>query len=203
MPEMLGDPWNCPECGSAVDGASKALTVSVPPRILIVHLKRFHFTQARQFKLHQNVQFPLEGLDLAPFCQPVQGALLYDLFAVVNHHGGFGGGHYTAYALRPRPVEAAEAALGTENSTVGAVGVEEDVVEEETAGVATEDGEPEGSAGGGEYTEVGETTPEVDQKELAERTQAWYHLNDSSCSEMEASAVNTADAYLLFYRRRG
>lgn len=30
----------------------------------------------------------------------------------------------------------------------------------------------------------------------------WYNMNDSSCSECNASDVVSAAAYLLFYRRR-
>ena len=47
------------------------------------------------------VEFPLRGLDLSEFCQTqtVKGQLpVYDLYGVINHHGGILGGHYTAYA---------------------------------------------------------------------------------------------------------
>lgn len=44
------------------------------------------------------VEFPLRGLDLSEFSQ-VKGQLpVYDLFGVINHHGGILGGHYTAFA---------------------------------------------------------------------------------------------------------
>jgi ubiquitin C-terminal hydrolase len=35
------------------------------------------------------------------FCSRQDKAPLYDLFAVSNHFGGLGGGHYTAYAQLP------------------------------------------------------------------------------------------------------
>lgn len=49
------------------------------------------------------MDFPLEGLDLGKYCLggAVDGSnvpLLYDLVAVSEHHGGLGGGHYTAIA---------------------------------------------------------------------------------------------------------
>lgn len=31
----------------------------------------------------------------------VEGPVLYDLFAISNHFGGTGGGHYTAYCKHP------------------------------------------------------------------------------------------------------
>lgn len=67
-------------------------------------------------KLETPVDFPLEGLDMGPYQlsrqQPAAtaaaggdgsgsgsgsggGAPLYDLYAVSNHYGGMGGGHYT------------------------------------------------------------------------------------------------------------
>lgn len=52
-------------------------------------------------KLDTLVNFPLEGLDMAPYVlsqEQKQRPLIYDCFAVSNHYGGVGGGHYTAYA---------------------------------------------------------------------------------------------------------
>ena len=43
----------------------------------------------------------LEGelLDLRPYVRgPDSDSALYELYAVSNHSGGLGGGHYTAYA---------------------------------------------------------------------------------------------------------
>ncbi len=80
------------------------------PRILIISLKRFKQNKANRYsaygygnkKLETFVDFPLEGLDMAPFVlsksQKEEMPLIYDLFAVSNHFGGVGGGHYTAYA---------------------------------------------------------------------------------------------------------
>jgi hypothetical protein len=53
------------------------------------------------------VKFPLQGLDLSSYVLGGQGrtdpsqAPLYDCYAVSNHYGGLGGGHYTAYAQMP------------------------------------------------------------------------------------------------------
>ena len=49
-------------------------------------------------KLETPVDFPLEGLDLAPYCIEPHATATYSLAAVSNHFGGTGGGHYTAHA---------------------------------------------------------------------------------------------------------
>jgi len=46
------------------------------------------------------VDFPIEGLDLSSYyCGPDKHNRppVYDLYAVINHHGGILGGHYTSY----------------------------------------------------------------------------------------------------------
>jgi ubiquitin C-terminal hydrolase len=44
------------------------------------------------------VDFPLKNLDLTPYVSKLQRAKpIYDLFAVVNHEGYLGGGHYYSY----------------------------------------------------------------------------------------------------------
>ncbi len=46
------------------------------------------------------VEFPLEGLDLSSFVlSKTDKPPIYDLFAVSNHSGGLGGGHYTGTHL--------------------------------------------------------------------------------------------------------
>jgi ubiquitin C-terminal hydrolase len=48
------------------------------------------------------VQFPLAELDLSRYVLHQQEQPpLYDCFAVSNHYGGMGGGHYTAFAQMP------------------------------------------------------------------------------------------------------
>ena len=47
-------------------------------------------------KLDTFVDFPLESLDLSRFCANAEEKnTAYDLFAISNHYGGMGGGHYT------------------------------------------------------------------------------------------------------------
>lgn len=55
------------------------------------------------------VQFPLEGLDMktyVPEVDTIDGKpVIYDCFGVVNHMGGTGGGHYTAFCKHPKRKE--------------------------------------------------------------------------------------------------
>jgi len=45
------------------------------------------------------VDYPIKSLDLSSHLQgPFEEAPQYDLFAVSNHYGSLGGGHYTAFA---------------------------------------------------------------------------------------------------------
>jgi len=74
------------------------------PEVLIVHLKRFEQQRYGNTgfgglkKVDTVVDFPDE-LDMSPYSLHVgeEGAR-YSLFAVSNHSGGMGGGHYYAYA---------------------------------------------------------------------------------------------------------
>lgn len=100
QPEILGnhDLWYCPRCKEHRQ-ATKTIELWSSPDILTVHLKRFENQSSLSDKIDSTVNFPISGLDLAPhIVDPNNGeAILYDLFAVDNHYGGMGGGHYTAY----------------------------------------------------------------------------------------------------------
>ncbi len=98
------------------------------PDVLILSLKRFEFRDVSQLvgregvahreKIDSFVDFPTEGLNMLPYCDEVDslpqssrnntssdildenqpGTQIYDLFAVCNHYGRMGFGHYTAAA---------------------------------------------------------------------------------------------------------
>ncbi|GLI62655.1 hypothetical protein VaNZ11_005328 [Volvox africanus] len=105
QPERLAesDAWYCPRCKSHVC-ADKKLDLWSLPEVLVVHLKRFSYTRYSRNKLDTRVDFPLHGLDLGPYVmRPQAVSPMYDLFAVSNHYGSLGGGHYTAYAKLPSP----------------------------------------------------------------------------------------------------
>jgi ubiquitin carboxyl-terminal hydrolase 4/11/15 len=94
--------WYCSRCKEHVR-AWKQFHLYRSPPILIVHLKRFqyHSTTHRRDKIDTFIDFPLTGLDLTTeFTNWTEEEKpVYDCYAVSNHYGGLGGGHYTAYAL--------------------------------------------------------------------------------------------------------
>lgn len=100
--ERLGpdDPWYCNRCKEHRQ-ATKKFDLWNSPRILVVHLKRFSYRNKYfREKLETLVTYPLKGLDLSNhIIGPSTTAPIYDLYAVSNHYGSLGGGHYTAYAL--------------------------------------------------------------------------------------------------------
>jgi len=88
----------CPGCKEHQQ-ASKKLDLWRLPEILIIHLKRFSYSRYTKNKLETFVDFPIHDLDLSKYfghrCQDVPHN--YRLYAISNHYGSLGGGHYTAY----------------------------------------------------------------------------------------------------------
>ena len=88
--------------------------------MMIIHLKRFQFTQHMRRKLRDLVTFPLEGLDFSKITTSDPGLFSkvprnqrwiddhnrdheeekrinrYDLYGVIHHQGALSGGHYFA-----------------------------------------------------------------------------------------------------------
>ncbi|WOL10894.1 ubiquitin carboxyl-terminal hydrolase 8-like isoform X1 [Canna indica] len=97
--EPLGpeDMWYCPNCKKHQQ-ACKKLDLWRLPDIIIVHLKRFSFSRFFNNKLEMFVDFPIHDLDLSRYlaCKSKEPSK-YRLYAVSNHYGNMGGGHYTAY----------------------------------------------------------------------------------------------------------
>eukprot|EP00590_Aulacoseira_subarctica_P011793 CAMPEP_0172429288 /NCGR_PEP_ID=MMETSP1064-20121228/49733_1 /TAXON_ID=202472 /ORGANISM="Aulacoseira subarctica , Strain CCAP 1002/5" /LENGTH=244 /DNA_ID=CAMNT_0013174585 /DNA_START=57 /DNA_END=791 /DNA_ORIENTATION=+ len=95
--------WYCPKCKKHVD-ATKTFNLWTLPPILIVHLKRFKQNPRTGFcsKIEKGIHFPIRNWDLSHSVKCPNSSsepILYDLYAVSNHLGGFGSGHYTAYAM--------------------------------------------------------------------------------------------------------
>ncbi|DAZ94965.1 TPA: hypothetical protein N0F65_000060, partial [Lagenidium giganteum] len=100
------DTWFCPKCKDHVR-AFKKFDIFSLPKVLIFHLKRFRYAQST-FSMHRDkistlVNFPIDELDMSDYVVGPQRSapLIYDLFAVSEHSGGLGGGHYTAVAKNP------------------------------------------------------------------------------------------------------
>jgi len=99
--EQLGvnDAWYCSECKDFRQ-AYKKFDIWTAPQILVVHLKRF--SQVHRIwreRLDNLIDFPLDNFDITEYViGPKPSPPIYDLFAVSNHFGSMGGGHYTAFA---------------------------------------------------------------------------------------------------------
>ena len=91
-----GDEWFCPQCKKHVL-ANKKMELYYTPKILIICFKRFikHYTYWE--KNDEDILFPINNLDLNEFIiGPDKDHSVYDLFAISQHYGGTGFGHYTA-----------------------------------------------------------------------------------------------------------
>lgn len=65
------------------------------------HLKRFSYSRYLKNKLDTFVNFPVHDLDLSKYMKTKDGSgksCVYELYAISNHYGGLGGGHYSAYS---------------------------------------------------------------------------------------------------------
>ncbi|KAF6736514.1 Ubiquitin carboxyl-terminal hydrolase 49 [Oryzias melastigma] len=86
--------------------ARKQLLIYRLPQVLRLHLKRFRWSgRNHREKIGVHVAFD-QVLNIKPYCctdsghSVHRGGYVYDLSAVVMHHGkGFGSGHYTAYCF--------------------------------------------------------------------------------------------------------
>ncbi|KAK8518374.1 hypothetical protein V6N13_027851 [Hibiscus sabdariffa] len=98
--EPLGpdDMWYCPRCKEHRQ-AVKKLDLWKLPEIIVFHLKRFTYGRYLKNKIDTFVNFPIHDLDLGKYVLNKDGqSYIYELYAISNHYGGLGGGHYTAYA---------------------------------------------------------------------------------------------------------
>jgi hypothetical protein len=179
---MESDPPPPPPPLLIKQNAVKRSLILVPPRILTLHLKRFHQAGKSLEKSSKAVGFPL-CFDLSAFmCDQLppthvkpftfEGtnvnfnlerppALWYHLYAIVSHGGGMGGGHYVAYCRKQNIGEA-------------------------------------GSRNSGRFPEP--HTPIACQLEHRNR-EAWYYFSDSDVRAVSLSEVLKVQAYILFYER--
>uniref|UniRef100_A0A0N5A1H7 Ubiquitin carboxyl-terminal hydrolase n=1 Tax=Parastrongyloides trichosuri TaxID=131310 RepID=A0A0N5A1H7_PARTI len=97
--EALSDGWKCPMCNE-VRKASRCQKIMEFPEVLIIHLKRFEYSNGSSSKNEVNVYFELCDFDMSPFTHQESGInykVLYDLYAVVSHSGNLNSGHYTSH----------------------------------------------------------------------------------------------------------
>ena len=92
-----GNEWYCSKCKKHVLPLKK-MEFFYLPKILIICFKRFIKDSLYSWlKNDDEVEFPINDLDMKNFViGPDKEHSKYDLFAVSQHYGSTGGGHYTA-----------------------------------------------------------------------------------------------------------
>jgi ubiquitin carboxyl-terminal hydrolase 4/11/15 len=151
------------------------------PPVVIIHLKRFQFTQHMRRKLRDLVVFPIEGLDLSRImAEESIGSTKSEKDTPANSNG----------------------ALKSESA--GEKQVDEDVDEPSETQSIKDDGRSEklydlygvvhhqGALSGGHY--VASLKSEIDGQ--------WRLYNDAQIYEIHARDVVDSSAYILFYMRR-
>ena len=93
--------WYCSVCKSHKE-AYKKMAIMKYPKILIIHLKRFkkdHYKHYVNFNKNSDlVDFPIDKLDISKYViDGKDNNIQYSLYAIANHYGSCGGGHYTAF----------------------------------------------------------------------------------------------------------
>ncbi|XP_042509184.1 ubiquitin carboxyl-terminal hydrolase 5 isoform X2 [Macadamia integrifolia] len=97
-PLVPEDMWYCPQCKERRQ-ASKKLDLWRLPEVLVIHLKRFSYSRSMKHKLETFVNFPIHDFDLTNYVAHKNNSRrqIYELYALSNHYGGMGSGHYTAH----------------------------------------------------------------------------------------------------------
>ena len=97
--KLEGSEWECGKCKKKVI-ATKQKSLFYLPRLLIICINRFSRGEYHGYSKNDNhIDFPLKDLDMGKYISdtgPDINFSKYDLFAVNQHFGGIGGGHYTA-----------------------------------------------------------------------------------------------------------
>ncbi|KAL3312670.1 Ubiquitin carboxyl-terminal hydrolase 8 [Cichlidogyrus casuarinus] len=93
--EVLIGVWMCPTC-KTTRNATKRTTIWRLPPYLLIHFKRFSFTEIKNEKICTIIDFPIT-LDLTTKVEhKLNHSYDYSLYAVSNHSGNLDSGHYTA-----------------------------------------------------------------------------------------------------------
>ena len=78
---------------------TKRLSIYRFPPLLVIHLKRFHYSSWRRDKLNTDVKFPVTDLDLSSYTENSkedEANTTYHLYGISHHSGYMSGGHYVA-----------------------------------------------------------------------------------------------------------
>ena len=92
----IGNEWYCNKCKEHLL-AKKKIDLYYLPKILIINFKRFIKESEHWEKNDENVDFPIINFNMKDLIiGPDKEHSIYDLFAVSQHYGSTGAGHYTA-----------------------------------------------------------------------------------------------------------
>uniref|UniRef100_A0AAG5DVS3 Ubiquitin carboxyl-terminal hydrolase n=1 Tax=Anopheles atroparvus TaxID=41427 RepID=A0AAG5DVS3_ANOAO len=228
----------CEACTERINGkdgksvntnATKQFLISVPPAVLILHLKRFQVGPRGFFKkITKPVSFPFV-LDVAPFCgskvkraahvRPGQKKILYALYGLVEHSGSMHGGHYVAYVKVRPPIDSDDLRwkfipLGSKDELDRKS--EQEMAKEQARRMMGVQGQPDDGTSNGPADNKENAAGESEQEEgavgCAEKPQEplpdvepppgrWYYVSDSHVREVSEDSVLKVQAYLLFYER--
>ena len=93
----LDNQWKCENCKD-YRKAQKKISIWSTPQILTIQLKRF--TKDKK-KINNRVEFPLDSLSLNDYSIGYgREKATYSLYAIVNHNGDTGGGHYYSFVKK-------------------------------------------------------------------------------------------------------
>ncbi|KAL2233147.1 UNVERIFIED_CONTAM: Ubiquitin carboxyl-terminal hydrolase 10 [Sesamum indicum] len=190
--EPLGpdDMWYCPRCKEHRQ-ASKKLDLWRLPDVLVFHLKRFSYSRWLKNKLDTFVNFPIHDLDLSKYVKSKdasEGSHVYELYAISNHYGGLGGGHYSAYC-KVTPYAGLNLELKY-SVLLMIISVLRDLELVMTALIA--------------LLLVLFFMTELRFYHIFLQLideNRWYHFDDSHVSSVNESEIKTSAAYVLFYQR--
>ena len=91
-----GNEWYCKNCKQHVL-PKKKMDIYYLPKILIICFKRFIKDSSQWEKNDEDIDFPINNFDMKDLIiGPDKDHSIYDLFAVSQHYGSTGFGHYTA-----------------------------------------------------------------------------------------------------------
>jgi len=85
--------YQCDTCNMKTNATSQFYLWDFPSK-LIIQLSRFSYKMAKKT---DTITFPLDNLNVAQYHPYKISPKIYCLYAIIVHHGSFGGGHYVAY----------------------------------------------------------------------------------------------------------
>ncbi|KAL8019705.1 putative peptidase C19, ubiquitin-specific peptidase, DUSP domain, EF-hand domain pair [Plasmopara halstedii] len=180
--------------------ATKKMDIWRLPPLLVIHLKRFCFTQVSRRKLHHLVDFPLRGLQFGDFVARKRdprgqiSGLEYWLFL---------GGKLRVNA-NDRKSELLLSSCNSKQKKAKALARESTALDAPAAATAVIRGDDTflydlyavvnhvGALGGGHYFAY----------VLSDHDGKWKCFNDHQCKDIDEKEVVSSMAYILFYRRR-